>query len=191
MRLYLVCGLLHFLLILGVSVRETLWLAARKLTWLPAPFSQLAQNIERSGAIALERSIAPLTPVGSALRAYLHMAGIESGYGYFAPNIPASYKLVFELHYPNGRVEDELPGVNSAAAGFRLSGLLDEIGRSRSDALREHLVKMLARTMWREHPDAVTIRAIFGKIDIPSLAQFENGQRESSEFLYAYDFSRQ
>ena len=39
---------------------------------------------------------------------YLHAAGIEVGYGYFAPNVPYSYKLVFQLTYPNGTTEYEL-----------------------------------------------------------------------------------
>ena len=60
-------------------------------------------------------------PVRQALATYLHIAGIETGYGYFAPNVPGSYKLVFELHYPDGRVEYELPSVSSAAAGVACS----------------------------------------------------------------------
>ena len=99
----------------------------------------------------------------------MHLAGIETGYGYFAPNVPGGYKLVFELHYADGRVEYELPRVNSAAAGLRVAGLLDKIGRTRSDALREHLVKMLTSSIWREHPGLKTIRAVFGSVSLPSV----------------------
>jgi hypothetical protein len=119
----------------------------------------------------------------------LHIAGIERGDGYFAPNVPAAYKLIFELHYPDGRVEYRLPLVHSAAAGLRLTGLLDEIARTRYDPLREYLVKMLARPVWREHPEASTINAVFGSINLPSVNEFEHGARESYQFLYAYDFS--
>ncbi len=89
----------------------------------------------------------------------LQLAGIEAGYGYFAPNVPGSYRLVFELHYPNGRVGYELPSVSSAAAGLRIAGLLDNIGRTPYDALREILVKMLAQSVWREHPDVAKMFA--------------------------------
>ena len=65
-----------------------------------------------------------------ALNTYVKLAGIETGYGYFAPNVPGGYRLVFELHYPDGRVEYELPSVRSAAAGLRIAGLLDSIGRT-------------------------------------------------------------
>lgn len=138
---------------------------------------------------ALGQRLAASNPVRQALATYLHITGIESGYGYFAPNVPGSYKLVFELHYPDGRVEYELPRVNRAAAGLRLAGLLDQIGRTKYDALREILVKMLAQSLWREHPDVKTIRAVFGSIRLPSVSEFEHGKRESYEFLYAYDFS--
>ena len=57
--------------------------------------------------------------------------------------------------------------------------------------LREHLVKMLAASIWREHPEVKTIRAIFGSIRLPSVHEFEEGKRESYQFLYAYDFSLQ
>jgi hypothetical protein len=63
------------------------------------------------------------------------------------------------------------------------------IGRTRSEAFRQTMVKMLADSMWREHADATMIRAIFGSVVLPSAAEFEHGKRESYEFLYAYDFS--
>jgi hypothetical protein len=119
----------------------------------------------------------------------MHIAGIETGYSYFAPNVPGSYKLVFELHYPDGRVEYELPSVGSAAAGLRVAGLLDKIGRTPYDALREILVKMLAQSIWRKHPEVKTIRAVLGSSRLPSVKEFEQGKRESYQFLYAYDFS--
>jgi hypothetical protein len=53
--------------------------------------------------------------VRNGITVYLHSAGIEAGYGFFAPNVPPNYKLVFELHYPDGRIDYEIPTVNSAA----------------------------------------------------------------------------
>ena len=167
-----------------------LWLVAHKLTILPSPFSLLAEKVESIPSVALGRNLAASNLVRRALLTYLHIAGIERGYGYFAPNVPESYKLVFELHYPDGRVEYQLPRVNRAAAGLRVAGLLDEIGRTRYDPLREYMVKMLAYSTWRENPDVTMIRAVFGSISLPSISEFEHGKRESYEFLYAYDFRR-
>lgn len=160
-------------------------------TILPFSFKNPLKKAEKIVSIALAQDLAASNPIRQALATYLHISGIEASYGYFAPNVPGSYKLVFELHYRHGRVEYELPSVSSAAAAFRIAGLLDNIGRTRSDALREHLVKMMAQSIWREHPDVETVRAIFGSIGLPSVRDFEHGKRESYEFLYAYDFSLQ
>jgi hypothetical protein len=188
-RVYLACFILHFLLITTISCRDTLWLVAHKLTILPWALSGPVEKAESIASGALGQNLAPSNPTRRALLTYLHIAGIEKGYGYFAPNVPGSFKLAFELHYPDGRVEYELPRVNSAGAGLRVAGLLDEIARTRYDPLREYLVKMVARSIWRDHPGATTIRAVFGTINLPSIAEFEQGERESYQFLYAYDFS--
>lgn len=182
---------LHFLLIFSFSCRETLLLVAQGPTIFPASFKSFSQKAETAVSVALGQHLAASNAIRQALVTYLHLAGIETGYGYFAPNVPGSYRLVFELHYPDGRVEYELPSVSGAAAGLRIAGLLDTVGRTPYDALREHLVKMLAASIWREHPEVKTIRAIFGSIRLPSVHEFEEGKRESYQFLYAYDFSLQ
>ena len=186
-RVYLACFILHFLLIIAGSSRETFGLIERGLTIIPS--GSYVGAAEKIASAVLAQNLPASNPLRRALATYLQMAGIERGYGYFAPNVPAGYKLVFELHYRDGRVDYELPRVNSAAAGLRVASLLDEIGRTRYDPLREYLVKMVARSIWRDHPGATTTRAVFGTIHLPSIAEFEQGKRESYQFLYAYDFS--
>src|SRR5262249_47197104 len=160
-------------------------------TILPGSFKNFSQKAETALSATLGQKLPASNPVREALNTYVQLAGIETGYGYFAPNVPAGYRLVFELHYPEGRVEYELPSVSSAATGLRIAGLLDSIGRTRYDALREILVKTLAQSVVREQPDVESVRAILGSIRLPSISEFEEGQRESYEFLYAYDFSLQ
>ena len=71
-----------------------------------------------------------------------------------------------------------------------MAGLLDQIGRTRLEPLREHMVKMLAQSIWRKHPDAETMRASLEEISLPSIRDFRRGKKESLQFLYAYEFSR-
>lgn len=187
---YLACFVLHFFLIITVSCRETFWLVGRGLTIFPASFDSYSQKAETVASAVLGQHLPSSNPLRQALATYLHIAGIETGYGFFAPNVPGSYKLVFELHYPDGHLEYELPRVSSAAAGLRVAGLLDKMGGSRYDPLRETMVKMLAYSIWQEHPGATTISAVFGTIKLPTIAEFERGEKESYEFLYSYEFSR-
>ena len=181
--------ILHFLLIVSFSFRDTLRLVTQGPTILPSSSKTFSQKADGILSAALGQRLAPSNPVRQALTTYLHLTGIETGYGYFAPNVPGTYKVVFELHYPDGRVEYELPEVSSVAAGLRLVSLLDQIGRTKHDALREILIKMVAQSVWREHPEVKTMRAVFGSISLPSVSEFEHGKRESYQFLYGYDFS--
>ena len=158
-------------------------------TILSISFNNFSQKAETALSATLGQKLPASNPVREALNTYVQLAGIEAGYGYFAPNVPAGYRLVFELHYRDGRVEYELPSVRSEAAGLRIASLLDSIGRTPYDALREILVKTLAQSVWREHPDVESVRAIVGSITLPTTSEFERGKRESYQFLYAYDFS--
>ncbi len=180
---------MQFLLILSFSCRDTLRVVAEGPTILPVFFKNFSQKAETALSATLGQKLPASNPVREALNTYLQLAGIEAGYGYFAPNVPAGYRLVFELQYPDGRVEYELPSVSSAAAGLRIAVLLDSIGRTPYDALREILVRTLAQSVWREHPDVESVRAILGSIRLPTAREFKEGKRESYEFLYAYDFS--
>jgi hypothetical protein len=182
---------LHLLLIISFSCRDTLRVIAEGPTIFPVPFGNFSRKAQRIISIVLGRELPAFNPVREALGAYVHAAGIDVGYGYFAPNVPGGYRLVFELKYSDGRAEYELPSVSSAAAGLRLAGLLDTIGRTPYDPIREILLKTLAQSVWRQHPDVKSVRAILGSVRLPSIREFQQGQRESYEFLYAYDFSLQ
>ena len=182
--------LLHFLLIVTISFRETIWVVARGLTIAPSSVRSLAERGEPVIEAALGRHLEASNPLRRGLSTYWHLAGIEGGYGYFAPNVPGSFKLVFEMHYLDGRVEYELPRVSSTAAGMRVASLLDQIGRARYEPLREYMIRSMADATWREHPDAVIVRAVFGSIKMPGIGELEQGQKESFQFLFAYDFSR-
>lgn len=135
----------------------------------------------------LGQTLSETNPVRQLISGYLNTTGIEAGYSYFAPNVPASYKIVFELHYPDGHAEFELPQVGGRATGLRLATLLDVIAETEYEPLRAMLVKMLAYGVWQEHSEAVKARAVFGYVDLPTPAEFQQGKKESYHTLFAYD----
>jgi len=135
----------------------------------------------------LGQTLSETNPVHQLISSYLNTTGIEAGYSYFAPNVPASYKIVFELHYPDGHAEFELPQVGGRATGLRLATLLDVIAETEYEPLRAMLVKMLAYAVWQEHSEAVKARAVFGYVDLPTPAEFQQGKKESYHTLFAYD----
>ena len=180
---------IHLLLISLVCCHDTLWLCAEGYTLLPRSLDVSWRRAETTLAALLGWKLPVSNPVRQGIAFYTHGAGTHASYSFFAPNVPSSYKVVFELHYPDGRVESELPRVAADATGLRLISLLDYIGQSRYVALREAMLKMLAYATWREHPDAILVRTVFGTVDLPSAADFKNGETESYRVLYAYDFS--
>lgn len=179
---------LQFVLILLVCLRDTFSVFAESVTFLPRSYDRFWRTAEEWTSAPLGQHLAGGHPVRQIITAYLHAGGINAGYGYFAPNVPDNYKLIFELHYPDGHVTYELPHVSGPATGLRLSSLLDTIAEESYEPLRAMMVKMLAYSIWREHQDAGSIRAVVGFVHLPSPDEFEIGQRESYHVLFAYDF---
>jgi hypothetical protein len=188
---YLAFFAAHFFLVGVVSCRELFWYLSHSPTILPQSLNSYSKRAEDFGSSVLLQNPGAPRRLRESVTTYVHLAGIESGYGFFAPNVPGTCKLVFELHYPDGRTESQLPAVSSHASGLRVATLLDNIGRPQYDPLREVIIKMLASAVWREHSDATMIRAVFGVVMLPTAEEFEHGVRESSEFLYSYDFAFQ
>src|SRR5439155_45454 len=58
-----------------------------------------------------------------------------------------------------------------------------------SNPLREVLVKMLAFSVWREHPNVKKLRATFGLVNPPSITEFEQGKMETFRPMFSFDFS--
>lgn len=182
------CLVAHFFFILAVCVRDTFFMVARGYTALPAGLDPVAQRAQEFASLSLGEHLSSSNPARQMLNLYLPAAGIEVGYGFFAPNVPDNYKLVFELHYPDERVEYELPSAGNVAAGLRLSTLVDNIGTAQNDALQEVLVKMMAYAIWREHPDAIMVRAVLGSVLLPSPAESRLGVKRTYQTTRAYDF---
>ena len=88
------------------------------------------------------------------------------------------------LAFPKG----DLPEIAADATGLRLGNLLDFIGETHYAGLREAMLRRLAYASWQQHRDATLVRTVFGVVSVPGAAEFKNGERESYDVLYAYDF---
>ena len=156
---------------------------------LPSALDGYARKVELVLAWFLGKEAAPSSSVRRGIATYLHAAGIQAGYTFFAPNIPGYHKLTFELYYEDGRVEYAPPHVSGNAAALRLDSLLDRLPEERYESVREALVKMLAFSVWREHPDVKKVRATFEAVHLPSITEFEQGEAETLEPIFSFDFS--
>jgi len=67
--------------------------------------------------------------------------------------------------------------------------LLDKLPEERYEPIREVILKMLALSVWREHPDVKRVRATFETVQLPSITEFEHGKAETHEPMFSFDFS--
>src|SRR6478672_6442696 len=148
-RVYVAWFGIHFFLITAVCFAGLASLVAEGATILPPALDASARKAELLAAWLLGKQAAASSPVRRSIATYLHAAGIQSGYTFFAPNIPAYHRLIFELTYQDGRVEYASPHFSGKAAALRLDSLLARLGDNRYEPLREVVVKMLALSIWR------------------------------------------
>jgi hypothetical protein len=179
----------HFFLITAVCFAGIFSLVAEGATMLPSPLRKHAREAELIAALVLGKQAVASNPVRQGVATYLHAAGIQAGYSFFAPNVPDYHKLTLELYREGGRVEYESPHVRGKAAALRLDSLLDRLADERYEPLREVVVKMLALSIWQERPDVKKIRATFGAVNPPGITDFELGKGESFQPMFSYDFS--
>jgi hypothetical protein len=188
-RIYAAWFVVHFFLITAVCFAGIFALVAAGSTILPSALQEYARRAELLAAFVLGKEGVASSPVRQGIATYLHAAGIQAGYSFFAPNIPGYHRLTLELHYADGRVEYESPHVSGKAAALRLDSLLDRLADKRYEPLREVVVKMLALSVWRERPDVKKIRATFGAVTPPGISDFEHGKGELFQPMFSYDFS--
>ena len=181
---------LHLLLVTLVCFHETAWLIGKQLTIAPAVSSPFWNEGDKARATLIGANLPPENVLRQAFNTYTNIAGIEVGYGYFAPNVSETHALVFELRYPDGHLEYETPLVNSREGELRLTSLIEQIGRTESAPWRNELIQRLARSTWQRASHAVSIRGFFGSVTPPTLNAYKSGKNERVfTCQYVYDFT--
>jgi hypothetical protein len=188
-RIYTAWFGVHFLLITAVCFAGLFSLIAEGATVLPSALEPYAHRAEDAVAWLLGKQETASSLFRRSISTYLHAAGMQAGYTFFAPNVPNYHRLTLELSYEDGRVEYESPRVRSKAAALRLDSLLDRLAEERYEPVREVLVKRLAFSVWREHPDVKKIRTTFGSVNPPDINEFEQGKTEIFQPMFSFDFS--
>jgi len=180
---------IHFFLVTAVCLARVLSLVAEGTTILPSSIDAYAHKAKNVVAWLLGKQAGSSDPIRQAIATYLHAAGIQAGYTFFAPNISGHHRLTLELFYDDGHVEYESPQVQSKAAALRLESLLNKLPEERYEPAREAVLKMLAFSVWREHPDVKRVRANFDAVHLPSIREFQRGKSETVVPMFSFDFS--
>jgi hypothetical protein len=179
----------HIFLLTAVCFAGLFSLIAEGTTLLPSALDKYARRAELIAAFVLGKEAGADSRVRRGIATYLHAAGIQAGYTFFAPNVPGYNRLTLELRHEDGRIEFESPRARGKAAALRLDSLLDRLADARYEPLREVVVKMLAFSVWRERPDVKSVRAVLVSVSPPDITDFEGGKSESVHPIFSYDFS--
>lgn len=187
-RLLLAWLCFHLILIVSVGVHDTFWLLQRRIATVSGVRPAVWKTLDTIPATILGTDLASRNRWKQAVNTYTNAAGIEVGSGYFGPNIPPACALIFECHIPDGRVEYERPIGRGEAGQFRVSTLVGQIGQTDYERWRNALIELLGRSIWQRHPDAEWIRAFFGTLAPPTIAEYRAGKRERTfTCLHVYD----
>src|SRR2546430_17226647 len=108
---------IHFFLITAVCFAGLFSLIAEGATTLPSALEPYARRAEVAAAWLLGKEAGTSSPVRRGIATYLHAAGIQAGYAFFAPNVPGYHRLTLELFLVVGREEQEWAILSCKAAG--------------------------------------------------------------------------
>jgi hypothetical protein len=187
LQLWIAALAIHLLLVLAVSAWDIVDLAARGRTLVPAPIASGARDFAHIMESMSPRQLHRSNLVRQTVIGYVHAAGIESPYSYFAPNVPPTLQVVFEIQHRDHHVSHKVPSARSATDQLRLSALIDRsVGEQ--GLWREVVLQMLGSSIWEDNPDAVEIRAIVASRTFPGPSEFLQGAQESYDFVCSYNF---
>jgi len=186
-RFWTAALIVHFSFIGAISCWDILDLVATGRTMLPPAIAAPAKQL--SGAI---QSISPrqlprLNPIRQTIIGYAHMAGVESPYTFFAPNVPESLRVIFEIQFLDSRVVYDVPRVESHSEGLRLSALVDQAA-AQPGLWRDVVLRMVAASAADMNPDAIRIRVVVAARKFPAPGDYLTGAEPSYRYVCSYDF---
>jgi hypothetical protein len=185
---YIAAACVHLLLVVCAGSADLFAAFGKGGTLFPNSHDRLFGKAEKFVQSVLGNGSSRGNACSQGVALYLHSAGIEAGYNFFAPHVPGSHRLLFELHYGDGRIEYDVPHGDAPGSEVRLASLLDLIGHFTNNAVREGLICLMAEDICRQHRNVVMVRAFFGVVNFPRADVYEKGTNASYRVLYSYEF---
>jgi hypothetical protein len=184
-RIAAVLAMLHIAVVIAICAGETARLIRSGLTVVPITRVRAASSLELPARSTAARWLVRLR------RTYLHAAGVESGYGFFAPNIPPFYRLSVTVGDEHGTLQQGILSPTRGEKDLRLASFLDSLGRRAGGDVRNVMFTLLGEALFAEHPRAASIRVQVDKVTRPDIRRFRRGEKETTELAYAYEFRRE
>ena len=177
----------HFTCLIAVSLYQTARLIVVSKTLVPSCTVRALKKLSSVSETSFGSRFIRSGPVRQTMVTYLACAGADGGYGYFAPNVPATYELSFELRYSDGRSEVKVARSSNSALGLRIASLLEQVGGISSPKLREHVLKKFATVFLQQHSEVEKMRISLWQVAPPTMEEYTQGKRPEPTALCTYD----
>jgi hypothetical protein len=121
--------------------------------------------------------------------AYLRAGG---SFGFFSPNVPREFNLSFEVEDANGNVRAaKLQDYSSEEVQARVTNMVHLIASNFTDKkLLRALAASFTAAMFRENPEAKSIRVLVDFYAFPTLQGYSDGQRTELKRVYSAKFRK-
>ena len=126
------------------------------------------------------------TRVPSLLVPYAHLAGIDTGYGLFAPNVPSAVSVAFELKDAAGHSTACMPLLNTREGQDRFNVNFNTF--KKFEEIRPLLAYGWAIRMLELQPGHNKITVVIGTHIQPSLEAYRRGEQAKFEESVRYEF---
>ena len=146
-------------------------------------FDQLSKNGQ--SVFTAIKNFLP-TRLSEVVLPYAHLAGIDTGYGLFAPNVPYSISVAFELVGPAGQSLACLPMLNTREGLDRFSVNFSTF--KDFEEIRPLLAYGWAIRMLELNPGHSKINVVIGNHIQPSMKAYRQGERSKFIESVRYEF---
>ncbi|AEE52929.1 hypothetical protein [Haliscomenobacter hydrossis] len=126
------------------------------------------------------------TGISKVLEPYAHLAGIDTGYGLFAPNVPSAVSVAFELVDPAGQSTVSLPMLNTREGLDRFNVNFNTF--KNFEETRPLLAYGWAIRMLELNPGHNKITVVIGSHIHPSMEAYRRGERSKFVESVRYEF---
>lgn len=179
-------AVVHLALLVGVSARDTLRLIDRGATIFSPSSAKTSDDSKLSAAgDGVKRRALQII-----VRTYRHVAGIEAGFGFFAPNVPHGFRLRIAITGEDGELARGVLEPHRGETDLRTATLLDTMGRTAPGVIRETMFRLLATSLFEEHPEATALQFAVDVVKVPGAEELRRGAARSYIEAYSYDFRR-
>ncbi|RZA07949.1 MAG: hypothetical protein EOP11_06280 [Proteobacteria bacterium] len=125
-------------------------------------------------------------------RIYARVTGAGGSFGFFSPNVPREFGLSFEVENADGKVTTaRLTDYSSEEVQSRVTNMVHLIASNFNDKkMLRSLAASFTAAMFRENPEAKSIRVLVDFYAFPTIGGYAQGQRTELKRVYSAKFRK-